>query len=172
MASVYQAMQAKSDQLNFVDIGTSEVILFITGVNVTNSDQPVSIFYQGCGDRPYKPSKGMIRVLSEAWGDESDNWIGKSIKLYGDPTVKWAGKEIGGLRIRALSDINTNGFDAFVALNRSTRRKTHIDYLDIPLTEVDEKWITAIKGNPSVIDQLTDLPYRKKIENIIKRAQK
>jgi hypothetical protein len=162
-------MQAKSDQLNFVDIGTSEITLFVVGVTVTNSDQPVSVYYGGCDNRPYKPSKGMIRVLSEAWGDEADNWVGKYIKLYGEPTVKWAGKEVGGLRIRALSDICENGFDVFVALNRSTRRKTHIDFLDVPLNEVDEKWVEAIVKNREVLEQIEDNAYRAKILNIINR---
>ncbi len=167
MASVSQAMQAKSDQLNFVDIGTSNIVIFIIGVTVSNNEQPVSIYYEGCNNRPYKPSKGMIRLLSEAWGDESDNWVGKHIKLYGDPTVKWAGKEIGGIRIQALSDISKNGIDAFVALNRATRRKTHIDFLDIPLTEIDRKWITAVIKNRSVLDQIEDFAYRSKIETIV-----
>ena len=84
MASVKNAMKAKSDQLNFVDIGESELIIEITAVDVRVGDQPVSIFYDGCDNRPFKPSKGVIRILDAAWGDESDDWIGKSIKLYGD----------------------------------------------------------------------------------------
>jgi hypothetical protein len=168
MASVSLAMQAKSDQLNYVDIGSSEIVIFITGVDVKNSDQPVSIHYYGSEGRPYKPCKSMIRVLSEAWGDEADNWVGKSVKLYGDPTVKWAGKEVGGLRIRALSNINKNGVDVFVTLNRATRRKTHFDYLETLITEADQKWIDAINRNPSVADQIENPAYRAKIENIMK----
>lgn len=33
--------------------------------------------------------------------DESDNWIGKKIVLYSDPTIMFAGKVIGGIRVRA-----------------------------------------------------------------------
>jgi hypothetical protein len=172
MASVANAMKAKSDQLNFVDIGTGELVLFVTGVNVTNSDQPIAIFFKGCNDRPYKPSKGMIRLLSEAWGDESDNWIGKVIKLYGDPSVTWAGEAIGGLRIRSLSDIDKKGFSAFVTITRGKRRKTFVEFFEIPISEDDQSWIDAIKKDPSVIDQIADIAYKNMITNLINSGGK
>lgn len=129
MANVSHAIIAKSDQLNFDDIGTSEMLINITEVKVNSSDQPVSIFYTNHNGKPYKPCKSMIRLICEAWGQESENWHGKSIKIYGDPSVRWAGQEIGGIRIKAFSDINPNGIDAYVALTRGKRRKVHIDCL-------------------------------------------
>jgi hypothetical protein len=33
--------------------------------------------------------------------DDTDNWIGKQIVLYNDPSVQFQGKLIGGIRIRA-----------------------------------------------------------------------
>jgi len=32
--------------------------------------------------------------------DDTDNWIGKPVVLYTDPTVMYAGKVVGGIRIR------------------------------------------------------------------------
>lgn len=151
MADVSMAMQAKSDQLNYDDIGSREMILHVTEVRVSSTEQPVSIFYQGCNNKPYKPSKGMIRLISEAWGAESDNWIGKSIKIYGDPTVVWAGQAVGGIRIKAFSHIDKNGISAFVALTRGKRRKVTIEYLDTepPAKEFDTqaaiKWLVSEK---------------------------
>lgn len=34
--------------------------------------------------------------------DETDDWIGKTIVLYEDPNVSYAGKIVGGIRVRAL----------------------------------------------------------------------
>ena len=34
--------------------------------------------------------------------DESDDWIGKTIVLWNDPTVGFAGKITGGIRVRAM----------------------------------------------------------------------
>lgn len=40
-----------------------------------------------------------IRVLEAAFGDESDFWIGKRVKVYVDPNVSFGGKVVGGLRL-------------------------------------------------------------------------
>lgn len=41
------------------------------------------------------------------YGDESDNWTGKPIEVWVDPSVSFGGKRIGGLRLRAPA--NSNG---------------------------------------------------------------
>lgn len=33
--------------------------------------------------------------------DDTDDWVGKRIVLYVDPTVSYAGKVVGGIRVRA-----------------------------------------------------------------------
>jgi len=129
MPNVSHTIIAKSDQLNFDDIRNGEKILEITTVQVTAGDQPVSIHYKDDLNKPYKPCKGMIRLICEAWGEESENWHGKSIKLYGEDSVRWAGQEIGGLRIRAMSDIDTKGMSSYVAVTRGKRRKVTIEFL-------------------------------------------
>lgn len=168
MANVSQAILSKSDQLNFDDFGSRKKIILITKVTVSNSDQPVSVFYFDHNGKPWKPSKGMIRLLCEAYGEESDNWIGKSIELYGDATVKWAGKEIGGIRISALSDIEKCGLTAFVALSRGKRRKQTIPFLNVEISTEDKAWIDAIKENSEVLNQIENLEYRAKIELLLK----
>jgi hypothetical protein len=40
-----------------------------------------------------------IRVLEQAFGDDSDDWIGKKVKVYVDPNVSFQGKVVGGLRL-------------------------------------------------------------------------
>jgi len=131
MASVIDAMKAKSDQLNFVDIGAGgELIIFIERVVVTGgNEQTVHVYYKGCENRPYKPSKGMIRLLAGAWGDDGDLWVGKSLKLFGDGTVTWAGGEVGGIRIAAMSHIDSAGYTAYIQKNRKTRVKQTIPLL-------------------------------------------
>lgn len=41
-----------------------------------------------------------IRVLEQAFGDDSDKWIGNRVKVYVDPNVSFGGKVVGGLRLR------------------------------------------------------------------------
>lgn len=168
MADVSLAIQPKSDQLNYDDVsGGRELIITITEVRVTNSDQPVSIFYDGCGKKAYKPSKGMTRLLADAWGTESDNWIGKSALLWGDSTAKWAGKEIGGIRIKALSHIAEAGIKPFVTIAKGRRRQTFIECLKVELSEIDQSWVNAARIDIKALDQLADVNYIKKIKSLL-----
>jgi hypothetical protein len=41
-----------------------------------------------------------IRVLEQAYGPDSDHWIGNRVMVYVDPNVSFAGKIVGGLRLR------------------------------------------------------------------------
>jgi len=172
MANVKHAMQSKSDQLNYVDVGGGSLIALVESVNVTNSDQqPVTIAFAGCNGKPYKPNKGMIRVLAGAWGEESDNWIGKTIKIEGDPTVTWGGEAIGGLVVGALSDIDRSGYTAYIQKNKRVRVKKTIPLLAVEapvITENDQSWIDAASNDVEVLNQIEDPVYRKFIEGLLK----
>src|SRR5882672_2175573 len=41
-----------------------------------------------------------IRVLEQAYGSDSDHWIGNKVMVYVDPNVSFGGKIVGGLRLR------------------------------------------------------------------------
>lgn len=171
MADVTLAIQPKSDQLNYDDVsGGKELIITITGVNVTNSEQPVSIFYVGCGKKAYKPSKGMTRLIADVWGSETDNWIGKSIKLHGDSSVKWAGQECGGIRISGFTDIPTQGVKLFVTISRGRRRQMTIPFFEVEKPSPDEAakaWIDAANLDIKVLEQLDDEQYKTYIKSFL-----
>lgn len=40
-----------------------------------------------------------IRVLEAAFGDNSDDWKAKRVKIYVDPNVSFQGRVVGGLRL-------------------------------------------------------------------------
>lgn len=154
-------LQAKSDQLNALDLG-GDTVITVTGVNVTKTDQPVAVNFQGDNGKPWKPSLGMRRVLAECWGKESSRWIGKSAMIYCDPSVKWAGKEAGGIRIRALSHIDKNGHKTIL---RESRQKTVpyiVNYLepvvnyypDAQFEQVLPQMIGAMKEGGWALDQV------------------
>lgn len=71
-------------------------------------------------DGGYKPvlyfertKKGLVLnktngdTIAEHYGDDSDAWIGKSIVLYFDKNVTFAGKKTGGIRVRIPEDGRT-----------------------------------------------------------------
>ena len=130
MANFMSTLEAKSDQLNATDIMGADLVIRIRDAQVTGSrEQPLSVFFDGDNNKPWKPSKGMRRVLAAAWGADTDNLIGKHVKLYFEPTVKYAGEEVGGIRIKAMSDIDERGIVVVETLNRKKRVPVHVEYL-------------------------------------------
>jgi hypothetical protein len=121
MTDITFALEAKSNQLNAVDIMGCNRIIKIRDVKVTQSDQPVAVYFDGDNNRPWMPSKGMRRILAGAWGKESQEWIGKHAELYFEPSVMWAGKPVGGIRIKALTDIPAKGLELTLAISKQKR---------------------------------------------------
>jgi len=96
----------KSDQLNADQLVAGPVIITVTSVETTSSkEQPVIVHYEGEGGRPYKPGLTMRKVLILAWGENGHHWVGKSMELFHDPSIKFGNDLVGGIRIARLSDI-------------------------------------------------------------------
>ena len=99
-------IKPKSDQLNADDLIAGPMTVKITDVKSGPIDQPVHIHIED--QQPYKPCKTMRRVLITAWGSDGKKWIGQSMTLYCDPTVKFGGVALGGIRISHLSGIKNH----------------------------------------------------------------
>jgi len=96
----------RSDQINYDDVASSNIIATIADVKRGTTEQPVEIHLAEYPGRPYKPSKSMRRVLVAAWGAEASTYVGRRLELYGDPEVTFGRDKVGGIKIRALSDID------------------------------------------------------------------
>ena len=115
---------AKSDQLNSDDILGGGITITVTAVKRGDSaEQPVVIHYQGDNGRPYKPCKTMRRVLIAGWGENGAAWVGRSMSLYNEPSVKFGGVAVGGIRISHMTDIG-NGLR--LAPNASKGKKQEV----------------------------------------------
>lgn len=100
---------AKSDQLNADDLIGGPKTIKITRVTVTErAEQPCVINFEGDDGKPWKPSKSMCRILIHVWGDDGANYVGKHLTLYRDQSVKWAGAEVGGIRISHMEGLTEN----------------------------------------------------------------
>lgn len=55
------------------------------------------------GDRlkPMILNRGNAECLCMLYGDDSSFWHGRQIEVYSDPSVMFAGKRVGGIRLRA-----------------------------------------------------------------------
>ena len=122
---------ARSDQLNADDLMSGPRTVTITGVDIApGTEQPVTIHFGGDEGRPWKPCKSMSRVLVAAWGADAKNYAGRSVTLFRDPTVKWGGMEVGGIRISHLSHI-----DSKLQLALTATRGKKAPFIVQPLTD-------------------------------------
>lgn len=134
---------AKSDQLNASDL-IEPITITVTRVDKTASkDQPVLVHSEG--RQPFKPCLTMRRMLVAAWGKLKDEWVGRSMIIYCDPEVMWAGKANGGIRVSHVSHINE---PINRMLNVSSGRKSMFTLL--PLITVD---YTSLVAEYAELDQ-------------------
>ncbi|MGW1370157.1 hypothetical protein [Providencia hangzhouensis] len=118
----------KSDQLNFEDVQSTPITATIKSVREGSKDQPVFIDLVGYDGRPYKPSKSMRRVLIGAWSSYGHSWVGRSITLIGDPTVKFGGVAVGGIKIHAMSHIESD-LSFMLSVSRGKRAEHRVKKL-------------------------------------------
>lgn len=131
MVDISSTIIAKSDQLNADDLIGGSITVTITNVSLTESpDQPLTINYDGDNGRPYKPCKSMRRVLAAAWGNDGSKFIGRRVTLFRDPRVKWAGQEVGGVRISHMSDLPKPVINLSLQVTRGKKAPYEIRRLD------------------------------------------
>jgi len=94
----------------------------------------------------------MRKVLVYCWSDQAANWIGKRMTLYADPSVKWAGIAVGGIRISHLSGIEKE-ISLMLSETRGKRKAYTVSPLvdHKPLTPFQQKWHPQFKGKPKDI---------------------
>jgi len=146
MSSMLDTVIPNSQQLNADDlIGGQSRTIKITNVTIAMGDQPVSIHYEGDGGKPYKPGKSMRRVIINAWGADTSNYIGRSMTLYRDDKVVFGGVAVGGLRISHMSHINEPLTMALTA-SRTNRKPFTVQ----PLVVQEDKTLELLKRNAGV----------------------
>ncbi|MCS2167591.1 hypothetical protein [Scandinavium manionii] len=125
-----QTVIPKSDQINFEDVQSQAITAVIKSVRRGNAEQPVFIDLVGYDGRPYKPSKSMRRVLVDGWGTDGHSWPGKSLTLSGDPSVKFGGVAVGGIKVTAMSDIDGD-FSLMLSVSRGRRQEHRVKKLEV-----------------------------------------
>lgn len=171
--NIADTIVAKSDQLNADDLVGGPITVQIQGASRGAVDQPVVIKITG-GHQPWKPCKTTRRILVAAWGPETDAWLGRWVTLHRDERVKWAGEEVGGIRIAAMSHIDERGQTLSLAISKGKKSTHHVKFLrdpkqygaptakladvlgDAELTEADfDRW-RAAEGKPLHADLTGD----------------
>jgi len=126
----------KSDQLNADDLISGTKTIKIRDIKAgADETQPVSIYFYGDNNKPYKPCKSMRRILVQLWGADGLQYTGRRLTLYRDDSVKWAGVEIGGIRISHASHI-PESTRVLVTMAKNKRAPMTIEAL--PLVELKD----------------------------------
>jgi hypothetical protein len=140
----------KSDQLNSDDLISGPRTITIREVTIKAGEQPCSMFFDGDNGKPYKPCKSMARVLVSAWGADAKAYVGRSLTLYRDPKVKWAGMEVGGIRISNMSHLD---HDMTMALTETKGKRAMFTVK--PLAGAPGKPETKTENTPPAIISFT-----------------
>lgn len=74
------------------------------------------------------------------WGDKGQEYVGRSMTLYCDPTVKFGGLEVGGIRISHMSHLEKEIVMALTA-SKSNKRPFTVK----PLVEAIDYAFEALK---------------------------
>lgn len=122
MTDLSRTIAPKSDQLNSDDLISGPMTIVVTEVTQGNSpEQPISIYFDGDNGKPYKPCKSMRRVLVQLWGKDGAQYPGRAMTLYRDPTVKFGGMEVGGIRISHMTGLDSPVTMALTATKASRK---------------------------------------------------
>lgn len=143
MIDIAKTIEPKSDQQNFDDYITGPKTVTISEVKVFDRpDQPIEVHLAEFPGRPYKPSKTMRRVLIGIWGNGAAEWVGRSLRLYGDPKVRFGGKEVGGIKISHMSHLDSTR-TLHLTVTRGSKEDVVIDPLFVPAPEGWEEDVAA-----------------------------
>lgn len=143
--------EPRSDQQNYDDYIAGPKTVTITEVKAGSAEQPVELHLAEFPGRPFKPGKSMRRVLIACWGPEASVYVGRRMTLYGDPTVRFGGQAVGGIRIAALSHL-----DSAREINLTITRGKRAPFTVQPLGPARD-WAAELAeadGNPQAISVL------------------
>lgn len=149
-------IEPKSDQQNYDDYISGPRTVTVSAVKKVGGDQPIELHLAEFPGRPFKPNKSMRRVLAVCWGNDGNAYVGRRLTLFGDPTVKWAGQEVGGIRIAALSHI-TEPLEVKLTVTRGKRQPFIVQPLDPPKDESGRDWLLELADTDGDVDAINAL---------------
>ena len=103
---ISETLAANSAQQNYDEYLAGPKTVTVAEVRQGTAEQPVNVELVEFPDKPFKPAKSVRRVLAAAWGTDASKWTGRRLTIYGDPSVRYGGKEVGGLRVSHVSHID------------------------------------------------------------------
>lgn len=122
-------IKAKSDQLNADDLISGPITVQVEGVvDISDAKGKKALIKISGGHMPFKPCKTVLRILAAGWGGNPSKWVGRWMELYRDESVRWAGEEVGGIRVSAMSHID-RPLTLNLAVSQGKKKSQHVKVL-------------------------------------------
>ena len=129
MVDISQYTYSKGTQTNADDLVAAPRTVVVTDVVLTGDEkQPLAVRYEGDEGKPFLPCLTMRKMIAAIWGKESDAWIGQSLTLFRDPSIKFGPDTPGGVRISHMS-----GIDKTISVQLLEKRGKRRTYTIVPL---------------------------------------
>jgi hypothetical protein len=127
-----ESIAPRSDQVNADDLVGGPITYTVREVIQGKAEQPFDFMLVET-DRAYRPSKTMRRLIVAAWGADAKVYAGRRLTLYREPSIKFGGATVGGIRISHMSHIDGRISEKF----QTTRGKRETFTVD-PLPELSK----------------------------------
>lgn len=122
--------EPRSDQWNADDFVGGARIFTIAGVKTGTAEQKYDIELAEGEGRSWRPPLTMLRLMIAAWGDESQQWVGRRVELYRDESIKFGPDAVGGIRIARMSHLpGDKRFSPLLTSSRGRRTRVSVDPL-------------------------------------------
>ena len=129
MVDVTKYTYSQGVQTNADDLVAAPRTVVVTAVEETgDAKQPLAVRYEGDNGKPFIPCLTMRKLIAALWGGESDEWIGRSMTLFRDPSIKFGPDTPGGVRISHMS-----GIEKTVSVQLLEKRGKRRQYTIVPL---------------------------------------
>ena len=99
-----ESIAPRSDQVNADDLIGGPITYTIREVRQGAAEQPFDFMLVET-DRAYRPSKTMRRLIVAAWGPDANQYAGRRLTLYREPSITFGGQKVGGIRVSHMSHI-------------------------------------------------------------------
>lgn len=150
-----ESIQPRSDQVNADDLIAGPITYTVREVVGGKAEQPFDFLLVET-DRAYRPSKTMRRVIVAAWGPKAGAYAGRRLTLYREPSIKFGGQTVGGIRISHMSHIEKR-VEVMLQVTRGKREKFIVEPLPEPtaaekLASLREEWKHATPERKAEIE--------------------
>lgn len=140
-----ESIAPRSDQINADDLVGGPATYTIREVKQGAAESPFDFMLVET-DRAYRPSKTMRRLIVAAWGPDANVYAGRRLTLYREPSIKFGGATVGGIRISHMSHIPKRIEEKFQTTRGKRETFTVTPLPDAPAQSENAARIAALRA--------------------------